>query len=506
MSDLDLYDDLDEQNEDENREDSNIDERKNKSRSNSFSNFASRQSRCAVYIGNLTWWTTDLNLIEAMKSLEINDVEEVKFFENKGNGQSKGFCIVTLGSENSRVIALDKLPEKEIHGQRPVVTICTKQNLFYFESQSKKEGHGGSNRSEKFKDRRTKEYDSDFRDNNNRPMHYNKSRLWNNRNENYPRQQHGSNMQSSFQTTPVSNTQPGYTPWPPTSQVQMPPTIYAGPPPVTTGGMSIALPRLPIPPNIRLLPPKGTLPPMGPRILPPPDIRGPPPPPGVPQNTNMPHLAGPRVPTSGQGLPSISPSVMPGSPFYHPQSISSGLPPATKPPDMYNRSLSDRGAQYPDNQYHSNSDNRCKEISVSEAEFEEIMSRNRSVSSNAISRAISDASSGDYANAVETLVTAISLIKQSKIGNDERCKILTNSLQDTLHGIESKLYRSRSKDRSNSRERDRSRERTSRREKSSRRDRSRSRDREYRERSRERDRYHEDRYRDKDRDHRSSRR
>lgn len=51
--------------------------------------------------------------------------------------------------------------------------------------------------------------------------------------------------------------------------------------------------------------------------------------------------------------------------------------------------------------------------------------------------------SGDYASAIETLVTAISLIKQSKVAHDERCKILVSSLQDTLHGIEAKSYGSR---------------------------------------------------------------
>lgn len=37
--------------------------------------------------------------------------------------------------------------------------------------------------------------------------------------------------------------------------------------------------------------------------------------------------------------------------------------------------------------------------------------------------------SGEYASAIETLVTAISLIKQSKVAHDDRCKILTSSLQ-----------------------------------------------------------------------------
>lgn len=116
---------------------------------------------------------------------------------------------------------------------------------------------------------------------------------------------------------------------------------------------------------------------------------------------------------------------------------------------------------------------------LSEVEFEEIMTRNRTVSSSAIARAVSDAAAGEYSSAIETLVTAISLIKQSKVAHDERCKILISSLQDTLNGIESKSY--------------------------SRRERSRSRDRTYRrgrrERSNSRERYKEKRYsRDRSRD------
>nr|XP_009487482.1 PREDICTED: cleavage and polyadenylation specificity factor subunit 6-like [Pelecanus crispus] len=133
---------------------------------------------------------------------------------------------------------------------------------------------------------------------------------------------------------------------------------------------------------------------------------------------------------------------------------------------------------------------------LSEAEFEEIMNRNRAISSSAISRAVSDASAGDYGSAIETLVTAISLIKQSKVSADDRCKVLISSLQDCLHGIESKSYGSGSR-RERSRERDHSRSREK-----SRRHKSRSRDRHddyYRERSRERER-HRDRDRDRDRE------
>lgn len=151
------------------------------------------------------------------------------------------------------------------------------------------------------------------------------------------------------------------------------------------------------------------------------------------------------------------------------------------------------------------------------------MTRNRTVSSSAIARAVSDAAAGEtmryfflnfclcgicnrchlfclklchlsfyfsyvyFFSAIETLVTAISLIKQSKVAHDERCKILISSLQDTLNGIESKSYR-----RSRSRERSHRSERRSERPRRSSRERSTSKERRYRERSRERSgRYYE---------------
>ncbi|CAG5135610.1 unnamed protein product, partial [Candidula unifasciata] len=143
---------------------------------------------------------------------------------------------------------------------------------------------------------------------------------------------------------------------------------------------------------------------------------------------------------------------------------------------------------------------------VSDQEFEEIFQRNKTVSSSAINRAVQDASSGDFPSAIETLVTAISLIKQSKIASDDRCKILISSLQDTLHGIEEKSYGSRSSRRSRSRDRDRDRVDKRSRHHS----RSRERDvRDYRERSRdrdrERDRHYDDR-RDRDRERERSER
>lgn len=131
------------------------------------------------------------------------------------------------------------------------------------------------------------------------------------------------------------------------------------------------------------------------------------------------------------------------------------------------------------------------------------MSRNRTVSSSAIARAVQDASCNEYGSAIETLVTAISLIKQSKVASDDRCKILISSLQDTLHGIENKSYGASRRERSRSRERGYrsgghrhySRERDYR-ERDYYRERSRSRERDYR----REDKYYDDRDRYKDRE------
>lgn len=59
----------------------------------------------------------------------MTDFAEVKFFENRANGQSKGFCVISLGSEQSMRICMERLPKKELHGQNPVVTFPTKQAL-----------------------------------------------------------------------------------------------------------------------------------------------------------------------------------------------------------------------------------------------------------------------------------------------------------------------------------------------------------------------------------------
>ena len=90
-----------------------------------------------LYVGNLTWWTTDADIAECVQNVGVHDFLEVKFYENRANGQSKGFCCVSVASEPSMRIIMEKLPKQELHGQVPVVTYATKQALHQFEAQSK---------------------------------------------------------------------------------------------------------------------------------------------------------------------------------------------------------------------------------------------------------------------------------------------------------------------------------------------------------------------------------
>ncbi|GAA6080262.1 cleavage and polyadenylation specificity factor subunit 6 isoform X1 [Tachysurus ichikawai] len=93
----------------------------------------------------------------------------------------------------------------------------------------------------------------------------------------------------------------------------------------------------------------------------------------------------------------------------------------------------------------------------------------------------------DIRMAIETLYTATAVIKQSRVSNDKRCRMLVNSLNDCLNSIETKCFpskRHRSQERASSRSRERYRERSS------------STDRE-RDRERERERGHDREHRDR---------
>ena len=73
------------------------------------SNGSSR--KFSVFIGGFTWWTTDEDVMKMLEKIGIEDVHEIKFFDNRANGQSKGFCSASFLSDASAKLAIEKLGE-----------------------------------------------------------------------------------------------------------------------------------------------------------------------------------------------------------------------------------------------------------------------------------------------------------------------------------------------------------------------------------------------------------
>ncbi|XP_044748266.1 cleavage and polyadenylation specificity factor subunit 6 isoform X2 [Coccinella septempunctata] len=497
--------------------------------------------RHQLYVGNLTWWTTDQDIANAVRNVGVNDFNEVKFFEHRANGQSKGFCVISLGSEASMRLCMEQLPKKEIHGQNPVVTLPTKMALSNFESQSKTRPTPANNNPRS---------QHPSHSNNNLPPgpHQNfGGRMPMNAPMRAPMNPGGPRMQGPppgyngppqgqpprFQPQPQWNG-PRFNGPPHNMSPNMGPNMRPGAPPPGQGP-----PRPPMfqgPPQGQM-PPRG-MPQQGPQPGPMrPDWNRPPMQQGFPPHQGPPHMQGPNMGPRGPppmgGPPGAPPQGPPQGPAPHvnpaffPQNgpppqmphpgmqNAPGMPPQVPPqgpphhPPMGPASVPPHGPSHygpptsmPQPPYGGPPPDHRPDIpAISEQEFEDIMSRNRTVSSSAISRAVSDAAAGEYASAIETLVTAISLIKQSKVANDDRCKILISSLQDTLRGVEDKSYSSARRERSRSRDRS---HRRPRRDRSTSRYRERSRDRD-RDRDRERDRYYAESYRERDRERDRSR-
>lgn len=377
--------------------------------------------RYCCYIGNMTWWTTDIDLQTLILACGVSDLIDIKFYENRNNGQSKGFALAVFQSESAVKTVMEKLPQRTLHGQQLVVLPYTKASLAKFEDATRR------------LDQRTDKKD--------------------------PKKEE---VKGPFLGT-IRIGMP-----PPVQQPQQPQMTL--PPPVTLR------PQVQVPPPIPSLRPPAQVPMMIPQQQPP-QVRAPPPAAqsvplagiavgGAPINLNAPPPAIPgQVPIGGAPQMNRPPPTFPHPTQGVPPLSSAGsmpqttAPPTSHPPPGFPPPGAHINPQIYRQNFGGNAPNSVE--GLSEAEFEEIMNRNRTVSSSAITRAVSDAAANDYASAIETLVTAISLIKQSAVANDERCKVLIASLQDTLRGIEAKSFNSNRKRHSN-RDRSRTPERSSR--------------------------------------------
>ncbi|XP_054627573.1 cleavage and polyadenylation specificity factor subunit 7-like isoform X2 [Dunckerocampus dactyliophorus] len=341
----------------------------------------------SLYIGHFSWWTSDKDLMRVARKLGVKDIHEIKFAENKTNGQSRGYAKVVVTSEESLKTLLEKIPQCTMDGKSIDCRFATHQNFSVFEDVANK----------RF------------------PMRSNSRDLDSPEVSSFSRDTHPPSVPTPFPPHPLGNVFPSHS------------------------SPFLGQPRPPFPP-------------VPPGILPPPLF--------PPQAFSV-----PRQPSPSLHL----------NPAYF-----------TPPPERHS----------------SHAYSQQKQMSQrGERDYEELLNRNRAVASSAITKAVTGATAGELRVAMETLLTAIAIIKQSSIYRDERCQALVTSLKDCLVSIQGNAaYRSSSHSDNRERERERDRHReglpswegagTSRRH----RERSRSRERD-RERLRDRHRDQRDRYR-----------
>ncbi|KAI1726417.1 RNA recognition motif domain-containing protein [Ditylenchus destructor] len=353
--------------------------------------------RYCCYVGNMTWWTTDSDLQSLLQGFGVTDIVDIKFHENRNNGQSKGFALLVVANESSVKIVMEKLPSVKLHEQSLIVLPYNKMSLAKLEDATKR-----VDQKEK-KDEKTG------------MVNIGTVRI--------------APQSTAPAPTPIQSINLGLQ----LSNLTRPnlPQIHStGQPPTSIQPLMHHQQPQHRPPVNLAAPPPNMQPQMNAMNRPPP---------GFPPQNSL-NISGPPPNVPMQTIRTSLPP--PGIPGMQPQSQSNFPPGAHINPNVYPGFAPSFGGHV---------DNGG---AISEAEFEEIMNRNRTVSSSAISRAWSDAAAGDYASAIETLATAISLIRQSRVANDDRCKVLISTLQDTLQSVESKSYNSSRKHRSG---RDRSR-------------------------------------------------
>nr|CAD2162308.1 unnamed protein product [Meloidogyne enterolobii] len=488
--------------------------------------------RYCCYIGNMTWWTTDVELEKIVQTFGIDDLIDIKFYENRNNGQSKGFALAVFGSEPSVKTLMEKLPNKQVHEQNLVVLPYTKQSLAKLEEATKRYDQKSGDR-ERSRDNPVKEE---------KIVNIGTIRIGTN---GAPVPQLMSSINLAHLARPV-------VPQPPHSQPTSLLSLNFNAPPVPTSVTTVNVPPpVGFPHNVRpqqaasvglmsnvstgSVMPSGTPNPLNNTTAvivqqqhpqqqqqqiaamavaahhqqqaaaaallmqqqqqaaavaaanqqrqnlaaaaasAPPPIGGivhhqPPltntsqqqalqqamsrPPPSF-STLGVNTAAPPPMTMTSAGVMAVSNQQMLQQQQqpqhrvqYRPPDISQvsagvGMQ-SVQPQPGFPSGAHINPQVYPNFAHgaagvYGHPENGSM---MSEVEFQEIMTRNQTVSSSAIHRAVSDAAGGDYASAIETLVTAISLIRQSRVAHDDRCKLLINTLQDTLNGIEAKSYSS----------------------------------------------------------------
>lgn len=93
--------------------------------------------RLGVYIGKFPWWITQEDVTHLLHKLDVRDIIEIKFAENKVNGLSKGYVKAVVSSEGSMKILLDKIPKCKLGGENITCRYASQCNLSLFEDMCK---------------------------------------------------------------------------------------------------------------------------------------------------------------------------------------------------------------------------------------------------------------------------------------------------------------------------------------------------------------------------------
>ena len=82
----------------------------------------------AVFVSNLTWWTTDVQLEQLCTQYSGGKVIGMKFIEDKSCGKSRGMCVVDLDSPQAVQRCIDQMNGVEVDGRN--VRVSRQQNKY----------------------------------------------------------------------------------------------------------------------------------------------------------------------------------------------------------------------------------------------------------------------------------------------------------------------------------------------------------------------------------------
>ncbi|CAN6464350.1 unnamed protein product [Victoria cruziana] len=80
-----------------------------------------------LFVGELHWWTTDAELESELS--KYGKVKEIKFFDERASGKSKGFCQVELYDAGAAAACKEGMNGHLFNGRACIVVFATQQNL-----------------------------------------------------------------------------------------------------------------------------------------------------------------------------------------------------------------------------------------------------------------------------------------------------------------------------------------------------------------------------------------